>query len=81
MPGPIRCYSTNAAIGDKYAVYKAIQAHLEKNPPKQGEMTLMDHLRGLGVVKYPQIMRIVSTTSYVESHRYARDPLKYHIEN
>ena len=68
MSNPIRCYSTNTAIGEYYSIYMALRDHLRENPPKKGEKQLIDYLYDFGITQYPQIMRTVTNRRFVDAY-------------
>lgn len=68
MACPIRCYSTNVAIGEYYTVIMEIKKYLHENPPKPGEKTFVDYLNDFGITQYPQTMRIISTVNFFDAH-------------
>ena len=79
MPIPVRCFSTNSAIGEYYTVYVALRDYLLKNPPKEGEKTLLDYLHDFGIILYPQIMRITTHTSFIDAYHIHQEPHKNNI--
>lgn len=79
MSNPIRCYSTNTAIGEYYAVYMELRDHLQKNPPKKGEKEVLDYLREFGITLYPQIMRTISNVRFIDAHLISKEPQKNNI--
>lgn len=76
MSNPIRCYSTNTAIGEYYSVYMALRDHFRKNPPKEGEKQLTDCLSDLGITLYPQIMRTTTNARFIDAYLIYEEPLK-----
>ena len=76
MSNPIRCYSTNTAIGEYYSVYMALRDHLRKNPPKEGEKQLTDYLSDLGITLYPQLMRTTTNVRFIDGYFINKEPLK-----
>jgi DNA-directed RNA polymerase subunit N (RpoN/RPB10) len=73
MSDPIRCFSTNSAIGEYYMIYVAIRDHLNRHPPGQGDKTLVDYLREFGITQYPQIMRMTSHVRFIDAHTINRN--------
>ena len=76
MSNPIRCYSTNTAIGEHYSAYMALRDHFNKNPPKEGEKTLVQHLSGFGITLYPQIMRTTTNVRFIDAYLINKEPQK-----
>jgi len=76
MSNPIRCYSTNTAIGDYYSAYMALRDHLRKNPPKEGEKQLIDYLSDFGITLYPQIMRTTTNVRFIDAYLINKEPQK-----
>ena len=76
MSNPIRCYSTNTAIGEYYSVYMALRDHLRKNPPKEGEKQLIDYLSDFGITLYPQIMRTTTNVRFIDAYLINKEPQK-----
>ena len=79
MSNPIRCFSTNSAIGEYYSVYMALRDHLHKNPPKEGEKQLIDYLNEFGITLYPQIMRTTTTVRFIDAYLINKEPQKNNI--
>jgi DNA-directed RNA polymerase subunit N (RpoN/RPB10) len=79
MSNPIRCYSTNTAIGEYYSAYMAIRDHLNKNPPADGEKQIVDYLRDFGIILYPEIMRITTNSRFIDAHLINKPPQKNDI--
>lgn len=76
MSNPIRCYSTNTAIGEYYSVYMALRDYLEQNPPKKGEKQLINYLSDFGITLYPQIMRTTTNVRFIDAYHINKDPQK-----
>ena len=74
MSNPIRCFSTNTPIGEYYTVYMAIRDHLNKNPPKKGDKTMIDYLNEFGISLYPQIMRTTTNVRFIDAHLINKQP-------
>lgn len=74
MSNPIRCFSTNTSIGEYYTVYMALRDHLNKNPPKKGEKTMIDYLNDFGITLYPQIMRTTANVRFVDAYLISKQP-------
>ena len=74
MSNPVRCFSTNTSIGEYYTVYMAIRDHLNKNPPKEGEKTMIDYLNDFGITLYPQIMRTTTNTRFIDAYLINKQP-------
>ena len=68
MSDPIRCFSTNRDIGAYRVLFDAIKDHLNKNPPKEGEPTLLDYMKEFGINQYPQIMRMTNYVEFKDAH-------------
>lgn len=73
MPPPIRCFTTNEAIGQYYLVIDAIRKHLEKNTE---DKTLSDYLAEFTLTSYPQRMRIIGYTRFQDAHLTTHNPIK-----
>ena len=76
MSNPIRCYSTNTAIGEYYSAYMVLRDHLHKNPPKEGEKQLIDYLNDFGIILYPQIMRTTTNVRFIDAYLINKEPRK-----
>lgn len=76
MSNPIRCFSTNTAVGEYYSAYMAIRDYLRKNPPKEGEKKLIDYLSDFGITLYPQIMRTTTNVRFVDAYLINKEPQK-----
>ena len=74
MSNPIRCFSTNASIGEYYPAYVALRDHLNKNPPKKGDKLLTDYLDEFGINLYPQIMRFTTHVRFIDAHHITKEP-------
>jgi DNA-directed RNA polymerase subunit N (RpoN/RPB10) len=76
MSNPIRCFSTNTAIGEYYSAYMVIRDYLNENPPKKGEKQLIDYLRDFDIVLYPQIMRTTTHVRFIDAYLINKEPQK-----
>ena len=76
MSNPIRCFTTNTTIGEYYPLYMALKAHFNEHPPATGEKTLIEHMKGLGIELYPQLMRTVATVQFIDAQYINKYPTK-----
>lgn len=79
MSNPIRCFSTNTAIGEYYSVYMALRDYLRKHPPKDGEKQITDFLSEFGITTIPQIMRTITNVRFIDAYLINKDPQKNNL--
>lgn len=76
MSIPVRCFTTNTAIGQYSTAYTALRDYFNNNPPKDGEKQMVDYFSEFGLIWYPQRMRIISNVTFKDAHLLSDPPQK-----
>lgn len=69
----VRNSSTNCTDGAEYEyVFMAIKAYAKNHP----EISVIEHVQGLGCMLYPQSMSVVSSVQFQDAYKLNTEPLK-----
>ena len=66
MSNPIRCTSTNTAIGEYYNIFQSIK----------DEDNIINYLKEMGIILYPDITTIITTREFKYADLLYKEPEK-----